>query len=187
MENILKDGTEKALRETKAWLTREDLRLKAMQRELEDKQKKHEEEKNTFEKEMKHHQHKMKVEKERLEQENRLLEQKLKILQQGYIQLEEDKHRLQREKDKFNSKRNAYAYESQSFSHHSQVAEMMFSGVNSYLTLKKREIIKNSEKWVDQEITVVSDNVTGDHEMVQIITREYEELKRAYEMGSQAR
>jgi len=87
MENILKDGTEKALRETKAWLTREDLRLKAMQRELEDKQKKHEEEKNTFEKEMKHHQHKMKVEKERLEQENRLLEQKLKILQQGYIQL----------------------------------------------------------------------------------------------------
>ena len=31
------------------------------------------------------------------------------------------------------------------------------------------------------------DNVTGDHEMVQIITREYEELKRAYEMGSQAR
>ena len=138
MENILKDGTEKALRETKAWLTREDLRLKAMQRELEDKQKKHEEEKNTFEKEMKHHQHKMKVEKERLEQENRLLEQKLKILQQGYIQLEEDKHRLQREKDKFNSKRNAYAYESQSFSHHSQVAEMMFSGVNSYLTLKKR-------------------------------------------------
>ena len=177
MENILKDGTEKALRETKAWLTREDLRLKAMQRELEDKQKKHEEEKNTFEKEMKHHQHKMKVEKERLE--NRLLEQKLKILQQGYIQLEEDKHRLQREKDKFNSKRNAYAYESQSFSHHSQVAEMMFSGVNSYLTLKKR--------YKDLMKMFHPDNVTGDHEMVQIITREYEELKRAYEMGSQAR
>lgn len=31
------------------------------------------------------------------------------------------------------------------------------------------------------------DNVTGDHEMVQIITREYEELKKAYEMGSRAR
>ena len=41
MENILKDGTEKALRETKAWLTREDLRLKAMQRELEDMHRKY--------------------------------------------------------------------------------------------------------------------------------------------------
>ncbi len=179
MENILKDGTEKDLRETKAWFVREDLRLKAAQRELEDKQRNFEEEKKAFEKEMKHQQHKMQIEKDRLEQENRLLEQKLKILQQGYIQLDEDRHRLQREKDKFNSKRSAYAYESQGFSHHSQVAEMMFSGVNSYLTLKKR--------YKDLMKMFHPDNVTGDHEMVQIITREYEELKRAYEMGSQAR
>ncbi|NBI90438.1 hypothetical protein D3Z45_07540 [Lachnospiraceae bacterium] len=179
MENILKDGTEKDLRETKAWFVREDLRLKTAQRELEDKQRKFEEEKKSFEKEMKQQQHKMDVEKGRLEQENRLLEQKLKILQQGYIQLDEDRHRLQREKDKFNSKRSAYAYESQGFSHHSQVAEMMFSGVNSYLTLKKR--------YKDLMKMFHPDNVTGDHEMVQIITREYEELKRAYEMGSRAR
>lgn len=179
MENILKDRTEKDLRETKAWFVREDLRLKTAQRELEDKQRKFEEEKKSFEKEMKQQQHKMDVEKGRLEQENRLLEQKLKILQQGYIQLDEDRHRLQREKDKFNSKRSAYAYESQGFSHHSQVAEMMFSGVNSYLTLKKR--------YKDLMKMFHPDNVTGDHEMVQIITREYEELKRAYEMGSRAR
>ena len=50
---------------------------------------------------------------------------------------------------------------------------MLFRGVNSFLALKKRykDLIKMYHP----------DNVAGDHEMVQLINREYEELKKGYE------
>ena len=169
MDEILKDGNEKELREMKAWLFREEFRLSMIREELDELRKKLEHEKRTY---------KLKVEKGRIEQENRLLDQKMRILQKGFEDLDEDRRVLQREKDKFNSQRGSY-HEKQSFSHHSGVEEMLFSGVNSYLTLKKR--------YKDLMKMFHPDNVTGDHEMVQIITREYEELKKAYEMGSRAR
>ena len=178
VDEILKDGNEKELREMKAWLFREGFRLSMIREELDELRKKLEHEKKFHETEMRSLQHKLKVEKGRIEQENRLLDQKMRILQKGFEDLDEDRRVLQREKDKFNSQRGSY-HEKQSFSHHSGVEEMLFSGVNSYLTLKKR--------YKDLMKMFHPDNVTGDHEMVQIITREYEELKKAYEMGSRAR
>ena len=178
MDEILKDGNEKELNEMKAWLFREEFRLSVIREELDDLRKKLENEKKFHETEMRNQQHKLKVEKGRLEQENRLLEQKMKILQKGFEDLDQDRRILQAEKDKFNSQRGAYREHTHS-SPHTEVAEMLFSGVNSFLTLKKR--------YKDLMKMFHPDNVTGDHEMVQIITREYEELKKAYEMGSKAR
>ncbi len=178
IDEILKDGNEKELGELKAWLFREEFRLSMIREELDELKKKLENEKKFHETEMKSQQHKLKVEKGRLEQENRLLEQKMKILQKGFEDLDQDRRTLQMEKDKLNSQRGSYQRHSYS-SPHSEVAEMLFSGVNSFLTLKKR--------YKDLMKMFHPDNVTGDHEMVQIITKEYEELKKAYEMGSRAR
>lgn len=178
MDEILKDGNEKELSEMKAWLFREEFRLSMIREELDELRKKMDHERKFHETEMRSLQHKLKVEKGRLEQENRLLEQKMKILQKGFEDLNEDRRALQREKDRLNSQRGAYR-ERQAYSSHSDVAEMLFSGVNSYLTLKKR--------YKDLMKMFHPDNVTGDHEMVQIITKEYEELKKAYEMGSRAK
>ncbi|MCI9199169.1 MAG: hypothetical protein HFI03_01850 [Lachnospiraceae bacterium] len=179
MDEILKDGKEKELNEMKAWLFREEFRLSMIREELDELRKKLDNEKKFHETEMKSQQHKLNVEKGRLEQENRLLEQKMRILQKGFEDLDLDRRSLQMEKDKFNSQRGSYHERRTYSSPHSEVAEMLFSGVNSFLTLKKR--------YKDLMKMFHPDNVTGDHEMVQIITREYEELKKAYEMGSRAR
>ncbi len=58
------------------------------------------------------------------------------------------------------------------------VAEMLFQGVNSSLALKKRykDLIKMFHP----------DNIAGDHEMVLVINKIYEELKQDYEMGKRA-
>lgn len=55
---------------------------------------------------------------------------------------------------------------------------MLFQGVNSHLALKKRyrDLIKMFHP----------DNIAGDHEMVLVINRIYEELKQDYEMGKRA-
>lgn len=178
MDDILKDGNEKELREMKAWLFREEFRLSMIREELDELRKKMDQEKKHHETEMRSMQHKLKVEKGRIEQESRLLDQKMKILQKGFEDLDEDRRVLQREKDKFHSQRGSF-HEKQAFSQHTEIGEMLFCGVNSYLTLKKR--------YKDLMKMFHPDNVTGDHEMVQIITREYEELKKAYEMDSRAK
>lgn len=178
VDEILKDGNEKELREMKEWLFREEFRLSMIREELDELRKKLDHERKFHETEMRSLQHKLKVEKGRIEQENRLLDQKMKILQKGFEDLDEDRRVLQREKDKFHSQRESY-HTKQAYSQHMDVAEMLFCGVNSYLTLKKR--------YKDLMKMFHPDNVTGDHEMVQIITREYEELKKAYEMGSRAK
>lgn len=178
IDAILKDGDEKELKEMKAWLFSEEFRLSMIREELDELRKKLDQERKFHETEMRSLQHKIKVEKGRLEQENRLLDQKMKILQKGFDDLDQDRRILQQEKEKFNAQRGSY-HGRQAYSQHSGVAEMLFSGVNSYLTLKKR--------YKDLMKMFHPDNVTGDHEMVQIITNEYEELKKAYEMGSRAR
>ena len=59
-----------------------------------------------------------------------------------------------------------------------EAAELLFQGVKSHLALKKRyrDLIKMFHP----------DNIAGDHEMVLMINRIYDELKRDYEMGKRA-
>lgn len=175
MEEALED--EETVNELKTWLFKENIRLQMAQEELDRLREQVEKEKIQFQEDMHTFGHKMETDQKRLEQENRFFDQKMQILQSGFAQLDADRRKLQKEKDRFDAKREVY-HEEQPYYQRSEMAGMLFRGVNSLLALKKRykDLIKMYHP----------DNVAGDHEMVQIINQEYEELKKAYDMGKRA-
>ena len=160
-----------------AKLQEERLRMETQQKELEKMQKQLERDKQQFAEYVKAKESSIDMDRKRLEQENRFFDQKMKILQGGFEQLEEDRRKFQKEKDKFDAGKEIYVETQDAFKRY-EMTEMLFRGVNSFLALKKRykDLIKMFHP----------DNVAGDHEMVQLINREYEELKKAYEVGMQA-
>lgn len=177
ISELLKGDTEDRLNELKVWLFKENIRILAAQNELKEQLGKFEAEKNTFYTEMRSMSRSMDNDRKRLVQESRFFDQKMQILQSGFAQLDADRRKFQKEKDKFDAKRDFYD-DSQAYFARMEITEMLFKGVNSILALKKRykDLIKMFHP----------DNVAGDHEMVQIINREYEELKKAYDLGKQA-
>lgn len=173
----LQKKEEEELQELKAWLFQENIRMEKLRRETEELQMRLEQDRKQFEEYVQMKKNSMEMDRKRLEQENRFFDQKMKILQGGFEQLEEDRRKFRKEKDKFYACREVYS-EKQDASRHNEVVGMLFCGVNSFLALKKRykDLIKMFHP----------DNVAGDQEMVQLINREYEELKKAYEVGMQA-
>lgn len=176
-EEVLLVDDEEELRKLKIFLFKENIRLEMLRNELDEMQKTLEEEKAEFAEEVRLRTAKMERERKLLEQENRFFDQKMKILQGGFEQLDADRRKFHKERDKFNARKEAYG-ERQDFFKSSNSVDMLFRGVNSFLALKKRykDLIKMFHP----------DNVAGDHEMVQLINREYDELKKAYEIGRQA-
>ncbi|NLL76000.1 MAG: hypothetical protein GX235_01945 [Clostridiales bacterium] len=177
LEDILKNGSDEELNELKIWLFKENVRMENLRREIAELQDKFEKEKEQFYNEMRTLSHSMEIDRKRLLQENAFFDQKMKILQRGFEELDEDRRKFQKEKDKFEAQKEVFGGGT-SFLGRTELADMLFRGVNSHLALKKRykDLIKMFHP----------DNVAGDHEMVQIINREYEELRRAYDIGKQA-
>lgn len=168
-EFLCDEGAEE-LNELKLWLFKENIRITNEIKVLEEDKKK-------FYQEMEALSKSMEVDRGRLQQESLFFEQKMKILQGGFAQLNEDKCRFQKEKDKFDAKKEIYK-ERQTLNERLEITNMLFAGVNSLLALKKRykDLIKMFHP----------DNVAGDHEMILLINREYEELKKDYVIGRQA-
>lgn len=177
MAELIAEGSEEELNELKVWLFKENIRIIAANNDLNELKENFEEEKNTFYNEMRSMSRAMENDRKRLVQENRFFDQKMQILQSGFAQLDADRRKFQKEKDKFEAKREVYD-DSQAYFARTEMASMLFKGVNSILALKKRykDLIKMFHP----------DNVAGDHEMVQIINKEYDELKKAYDIGRQA-
>lgn len=171
------DAVAEELKELKAWFFQENIRMEMLRKEIEEGQAQLERDKGQFEAYVTAKESSLEMDRKRLEQENRFFDQKMKILQGGFEQLEEDRRRFQKEKDKFDACKEVYG-ETQDVFKRYEMTEMLFRGVNSFLALKKRykDLIKMFHP----------DNVAGDHEMVQLINREYEELKKAYEVEMQA-
>lgn len=176
-ETVLQDEGEEEMRELKAWLFKENIRIEMLRKEMQEMQERLEQDKKKFAEDIKSKENSIEMDRKRLEQENRFFDQKMKILQGGFEQLEADKRKFQKERDKFNACKEVYDEKQDIFKHY-EVTEVLFRGVNSFLALKKRyrDLIKMFHP----------DNVAGDHEMVQLINKEYEELKKAYEIGKQA-
>lgn len=176
IDEIMSGNDEEALKELKIWLFKENIRMNMLRNELKETQEVLEIEKKRFAEEMRSHTARMERERKLLEQENRFFDQKMKILQGGFEQLDADRRKFQKEKDKFVARKEIY--KERDFGMRNDTVEMLFRGVNSFLALKKR--------YKDLMKMFHPDNVAGDHEMVQLINREYEELKKAYEVGRQA-
>lgn len=176
-DEILKDGTEDELRELKTWLFKENVRLKMEQGELKHARDKFAEEREQFKSEMKRMEQHLEFEQRRLKQDESFFDKKMDILKNAFAQLDVERKKLEREKVQLEAEKNVHvSYTRQE--KNMEIAEMLFQGVNSHLALKKRykDLIKMFHP----------DNIAGDHEMVLVINRIYEELKKDYEMGKRA-
>ena len=112
------------------------------------------------------------LERERMEAESLFFEKKMDILKNGYASLEEDRKKLERERISFETEKKI-TKEFHSQEAYEDLAGNLFAGVNSYLALKKR--------YRDLLKIFHPDNMCGDHEMVTIITAEYERIKNEME------
>lgn len=117
------------------------------------------------------------MERKRLKQDEMFFDKKMDILKSGFAQLDIERKKIERDRLMLEAEKNAHtSYTRQEKG--MDMAEMLFQGVKSPLALKKRyrDLIKMFHP----------DNIAGDHEMVLIINKIYEELKRDYEMGKRA-
>ena len=176
-EKVLVDGSKEELGELKAWLFKENIRLELERSELNRMKDKLLKERQQFQTEMTEVNHRLVIERKRLKQDEAFFDKEMEILKNGFSQLEADRKKMERERLQFEAERSAHSSAIRQ-DKNTALAEMLFQGVNSQLALKKRykDLIKMFHP----------DNIAGDHEMVLVINRIYEELKRDYEMGKRA-
>lgn len=177
-EDKLREGSRKELDELKLFLFKENIRLQTLKTELEEKSQNLDRDRDQLQREVDSIKRKNDFERKRLREENRFFDKKLKILQNGFMQLQEDRFIFQKEVDRFQARKEAYQDTFVS-GQHGDVSAVLFRGVNSHITLKKR--------YKDLMKIFHPDNLAGDQEMVQIINKEYDEIKKAYEVGRHAR
>ncbi len=171
-DKILSEGEEDDLRELKSWLRQENRRILAEKRELRRRQDKFIAEKKQFQEKMEQEASQFEIEQKIFKQEQAFFDKKMDILKDGFTQLSAEQAKLDKERLLFEAEKNAQA----SFrvgGNGTELAKMLFQGVNSQLALKKRykDLIKMYHP----------DNVAGDHEMVLVINKVYEELRQEFE------
>ena len=108
------------------------------------------------------------LERDRMQYEETFFEKKMDILKSGFAQLEADRIKLERDKMSFEADRHA-ADRYSSHIVYEDMAGSLFAGVNNFLALKKR--------YRDLLKIFHPDNMCGDHEMVTLITKDYERLR----------
>ncbi len=175
------------LKEMKLWLFQENVRLQNERKDLQDERTELDESKKRFIKEraqfrdeMNSLNYRMSLERKRIKDETLFFEKKMQILQDGFRQLEIDRRKFETDKRLFESKKKSYEREegrfgynnhsSRYFENESDVADVLFSGVNNPLGLKKRyrDLIKIFHP----------DNMCGDANVVRIINQEYEKKRK---------
>lgn len=171
IEEVLERGSEEELQELKAWLFRENIRLEAAVKELQQMQERFLKEKVQFQEEMKLLNRKVTGERQRLKEDRQFFEKKMEILQNGFRQLDVDRRRLDKEWARLNAEKELMDEHLIYGSH--QEGSVFFQGVANPLALKKRykDLIKIFHP----------DNLAGDKDVIQRINREYEQLKENYE------
>lgn len=175
IEETLENGSKEELNKLKSWLFRENVRLMTAAKELEEKELRFEQEKEQFQDEVKTLNRKISVDRQRLKEDALFFEKKMDILKSGFAQLDMDRRRLEKERAKMEAQREVMEQPAYGMS---RDVSAFFRGVKNPLALKKRykDLIKIFHP----------DNVAGDKEIIQMINKEYENLKRDYDIGKWA-
>lgn len=167
-EEILLNGNEEDLNNLKRWLFDENVRLSLKQKEITEMYEKFMREKVQFQEDMNSINLKVVNERKRLKDEEMFFDKKMDILKNGFMELEADRKRFEKEKALFNAEKKSKAV-AEDFNDIS-VTGSLFAGCNNLLALKKR--------YRDLLKIFHPDNLCGDKEMVTLINKEYERLKR---------
>ncbi len=149
----------------KAWLFRENIRIQTEKANIEKERKKLEAERERFRDEMKLLNDQFVSDRKRIRQEEAHIKKELEILKKGFKALEEDRIAQKAAAKKQPAMENEAIY-------------MLFKGVNSYMTLKKR--------YKDLVKMFHPDSIAGDNDMILMINKAYDKKKREYEMEMRA-
>lgn len=167
VEEVLLNGDEEKLNELKRFLFQENIRLTLKQKEIYDMFEKFTKERAQFQEEKNAINLKIVTERERLKDEEQFFDKKMEILKNGFAELEADRRRFDKEKAEFKARTSqSVAHESVDYGN----GVNLFAGVNNPLALKKR--------YRDLLKIFHPDNLCGDTEIVSIINKEYERLKK---------
>lgn len=161
----LDEATEKELQALKIWLFSENIRVQAEQKKLLEMENRLLKERMQFQEEMKLLNQRMAVARQRLRQDEQFFEKKMDILKDGFSNLEADRKSFEREREAF--RRNAREVDVSL-----EEKGVFFAGVRNQLALKKR--------YKDLLKIYHPDNLAGDKEMMQRISREYESLRKIF-------
>lgn len=176
-KRMIEVGEKEELDSLKTWLFRENIRLESERSELKFRQDKLSMEQRQFQSEREEVTRRISVERRRLKQEEEFFEKKMAILKNGFAQLDEERKKFEREKSSYEARKSVRTSQGR-HDKGQDVADLLFQGVESQLALKKR--------YKDLLKMFHPDNIAGDHEMVVVINKTYERLKREYESGKQA-
>ena len=159
------------LNKMKIWLFKENVRVQNEKKELDEYREKLLKERSRFRDEIDMLSHKIVSEKKRLKEDKMFFDKKMEILVNGFKRLEADTAMFEKEKKRFESEMKYYKKEIAAMNADS--VNILFRGINGPLTLKKRyrELLKIFHP----------DNLSGDMDMVQMINKEYEKLKKEFE------
>ena len=167
----LNEATEKELQALKLWLFSENIRIQGEQKKLLETENRLLKERMQFQEEMKILNQKVTAARQRLKQEEQFFEKKMEILKDGFSNLEADRRAFDREKEAFRRKMRDMDTLAEEISRgRSLEIRAFFAGVKNQLALKKR--------YKDLLKIYHPDNLAGDKEIMQHISRAYEDLKR---------
>lgn len=172
IEELILNGTEDDLSELRIWLFKESVRLENQESSLSERYARLESDEMKFKEKMDAAERKLENATKKLENDKALFDQRLRILNNGFEQLSADKKKLENEYIRLEREK-AYQRE-----YEYDALDMLFKGVNSPLTLKKR--------YKDLMKMFHPDNVSGDSYMVQLINEEYSVLCRRYDISMKA-
>lgn len=161
----LDEATEKELQALKIWLFSENIRVQAEQKKLLEMENRLLKERVQFQEEMKQLNQRMAAARQRLRQDEQFFEKKMDILKDGFSNLEADRKSFEREREAF--RKNAREVDVSL-----EEKGVFFAGVRNQLALKKR--------YKDLLKIYHPDNLAGDKEMMQRISREYESLRKVF-------
>lgn len=171
-ENILIEGDENQLNDLKAFLFKENIRLEMEKQSIEEAKKKVIEDRERLRKESDEINRRIVMERKRLKQDEMFFEKKMDILKNGFESLEADRKALEKARKNFERERSIHTTSNIKI-RNEENAILLFKGVNSLLSLKKR--------YKDLLKIFHPDNMAGDHDMVLTINQIYEDLKKNYE------
>ena len=167
----LNEATEKELQALKLWLFSENIRIQGEQKKLLETENRLLKERMQFQEEMKILNQKVTAARQRLKQEEQFFEKKMEILKDGFSNLEADRRAFDREKEAFRRKmRDMDTLAEENSRGRSLEIRAFFAGVKNQLALKKR--------YKDLLKIYHPDNLAGYKEIMQHISRAYEDLKR---------
>ncbi len=167
IEEIILSGNEDELAKLRLWLFKESVRLENQESALSERYARLEADEMNFKEKMDAAEKKLENASKKLNNDKALFDQRLRILNNGFDQLNADKKKLENEFIRLEREK-AYQREDEY-----DALDLLFRGVNSPLTLKKR--------YKDLMKMFHPDNISGDSYMVQLINQEYSVLCRQYD------